>query len=104
MTEHLRQPPFSQVFILCTPRSGSSLLRYILDTHPAICCPGELSLGQLCKDLYTAFYYTVGQVRASSEESRDALARPTLQIRNERPRPGTRRAQARRDVGGGEGA
>jgi protein-tyrosine sulfotransferase len=74
MTERLGRSPFSQLFILCTPRSGSSLLRYILDTHPALCCPGEINLGQLCTDLHTAFYYTAGQVLASDEESRDVLA------------------------------
>jgi protein-tyrosine sulfotransferase len=39
------------IFILSCPRSGSTLLRYILDTHPDICSPGELHLGRLCKSL-----------------------------------------------------
>ena len=37
------------IFILCTPRSGSTLLRYILDTHKDIFCPPEPHLGMLAK-------------------------------------------------------
>jgi protein-tyrosine sulfotransferase len=36
------------IFILSYMRSGSTLLRYILDTHPDVCSPGELDLGTLC--------------------------------------------------------
>lgn len=32
------------VFVLCYSRSGSTLLRYILDTHPKIVCPPEMHL------------------------------------------------------------
>jgi len=39
------------VFILCCERSGSTLLQFIMDTHPDICCPGEMGLGTLCRDL-----------------------------------------------------
>lgn len=34
----------SPVFLLSPPRSGSTLLRMILDTHPEICAPHELNL------------------------------------------------------------
>ena len=42
----------SASFVLCSARSGSSLLRYILDTHPDIAIPGELKTGKFCKSLY----------------------------------------------------
>ena len=48
-------------FIISTARSGSTLLRYILDSHPAISCPSELYLGQLCQDLYFTLGYIKGQ-------------------------------------------
>jgi protein-tyrosine sulfotransferase len=32
------------IFILSNFRSGSTLLRYALDSHPSICCPAELRL------------------------------------------------------------
>lgn len=51
------QPP---IFILSTPRSGSTLLRYIIDTHPEVCCPSEVNLGVLCEDLYMVVGLTLG--------------------------------------------
>ena len=39
------------IFIASHARTGSTLLRYIIDTHPALCCPPELALGQLCSAL-----------------------------------------------------
>lgn len=39
------------VFIVCTARSGSTLLRYILDTHEWIDAPQELHLGPLAEDM-----------------------------------------------------
>ncbi|MBC6477899.1 MAG: sulfotransferase [Hormoscilla sp. GM7CHS1pb] len=50
------------IFILCCERSGSSLLRYIIDTHPEIASPAELNLGELCKCLYYAVEGTTGEV------------------------------------------
>jgi Sulfotransferase family len=41
----------SPVLILCNARSGSTLLRYILDVHPAITAPPETSLGPLCSSV-----------------------------------------------------
>lgn len=35
------QPPQPPVFILTTSRSGSTLLRFILDSHPDLACPPE---------------------------------------------------------------
>src|SRR5258707_309898 len=37
---------------MCHPRSGSTLLRYIIDSHPDVACPAELNLGELCSGLY----------------------------------------------------
>lgn len=69
MTENtslISQPP---IFVLSPPRSGSTLVRYILDTHPAICCPAEIALGEVFNTLYTAIYYTKGQLLKSSADS-----------------------------------
>jgi protein-tyrosine sulfotransferase len=39
----------SPIFLLCTARSGSTLLRYCLDSHPDISCPPESNLaGAFC--------------------------------------------------------
>lgn len=49
------------IFILCTARSGSTLLRYVLDTHPEIFAPAEMHLGRLCHALQRAFLGLTGQ-------------------------------------------
>jgi protein-tyrosine sulfotransferase len=48
------------LFLLSCERSGSTLLRYILDTHPEICCPGEIALGPLIRALRFTAGRTVG--------------------------------------------
>lgn len=64
----------SRIFVLCTPRSGSTLLRYILDAHPKICCPPELALGPLAEQLYWAVFYSVAQPQASTDDERRLIA------------------------------
>jgi protein-tyrosine sulfotransferase len=49
-----REGSRAPVFILSNPRSGSTLLRCLLDAHPDICSPGELALGALCRHLTVA--------------------------------------------------
>jgi len=56
-------------FIISTARSGSTLLRYILDSHPEILCPPELFLGRLCRDLYL----TVGYIKRRGSEARESI-------------------------------
>jgi len=58
------------VFVLSLPRSGSTLLRLILDTHPQIACPGELRLGRSIENLYHSIYYTTGQLIEGDEDER----------------------------------
>lgn len=36
------------VFVLCAGRSGSTLLRFLLDSHPALTCPPETRIPWLC--------------------------------------------------------
>jgi hypothetical protein len=39
------------IFVIAGARSGSTLLRFILDSHPAIACPAETNLGEACASL-----------------------------------------------------
>jgi hypothetical protein len=39
------------VFVLCMGRSGSTLLRFLLDAHPELACPPETMLPALCGQL-----------------------------------------------------
>jgi hypothetical protein len=72
MGDNLGKPP--PAFIFSCERAGSTLLRYVLDTHPEICSPGQLYLGQLCRSLETTAYYSVGQVvEVADERERERL-------------------------------
>jgi hypothetical protein len=39
------------VFVLCAARSGSTLLRFVLDAHPDLACPPETKLPAVCAQL-----------------------------------------------------
>lgn len=39
------------IFVLCMGRSGSTLLRFLLDAHPELACPPETCLPALCEQL-----------------------------------------------------
>jgi protein-tyrosine sulfotransferase len=43
------------VFVLCNGRSGSTLLRFLLDAHPDLACPPETNLPSLCAPLATVW-------------------------------------------------
>jgi hypothetical protein len=43
------------VFVLCNGRSGSTLLRFILDAHPELACPPETNVPALCAQLATVW-------------------------------------------------
>src|SRR5689334_4846309 len=63
------------MFILSAPRTGSTLLRCILDTHPDLHCPGELRLGPIIEYLASSHRYTDDAVttdRASTTSFRGA--------------------------------
>lgn len=67
----IKQP----IFILSCVRSGSTMLRCIIDTHPNLCSPGHLNVGPLCADLYTTTYYSLGKLpELETEQQRDQLA------------------------------
>lgn len=57
--------PEAPVFIVCNARSGSTLLRYLLDVHPAIACPPETR--------------TVAVARSLMGFSNDLTGNPTLE-------------------------
>jgi hypothetical protein len=44
------------VFVLCGARSGSTLLRFILDAHPELACPPETNIPALCAQLSSVWY------------------------------------------------
>lgn len=50
-----REPVADPVFVLCNGRSGSTLLRFVLDAHPDLACPPETNLPGLCVQLATVW-------------------------------------------------
>lgn len=63
-------------FILSTERSGSTLLRWLVDTHPDVVSPGEILLGRLCFDLFVTLSRTV--IATEDIADRVAMNRATL--------------------------
>lgn len=47
MSSSTRSDDTSPIFVVCIARSGSTLLRYCLDSHPDIACPPETNLSSL---------------------------------------------------------
>lgn len=43
------------VFVLTCARSGSTLIRAILDAHPDLACPPETNIGELCAHLWNTW-------------------------------------------------
>jgi hypothetical protein len=48
MSNGKKRAPVDPVFVLCAARSGSTLLRFLLDAHPQLACPPESDLPALC--------------------------------------------------------
>ena len=66
------------VFLLSDFRSGSTLLRYALDTHPDLCCPAELGIAQFCQEVFRVVELTTEQ----DGETEDRYARRGAQVRH----------------------
>jgi Sulfotransferase family len=50
-----RPAPDAPVFVLCNGRSGSTLLRFLLDAHPELACPPETNLPVMASQLATVW-------------------------------------------------
>jgi hypothetical protein len=53
--EAVKAPVREPVFVMCNGRSGSTLLRFLLDAHPELACPPETNLPTLCAQLATVW-------------------------------------------------
>jgi Sulfotransferase family/SCP-2 sterol transfer family len=89
MTDPPTSPP---VFVLCMGRSGSTLLRTILDSHDQIACPPETNLAGVFFVLETSFGELLGDTREShagvddlcrliAEQTIDSYRRATMKPR-----------------------
>jgi hypothetical protein len=65
-TAVLRPDP---VLVLCMGRSGSTLLRFLLDAHPELACPPETSLPALCGQLAVVWSLIEGAPLAAERDA-----------------------------------
>jgi Sulfotransferase family len=63
------------IFVLCSARSGSTLLRLLLDSHPEIACPPETNLAAIFSGLNGLLPITLGDDVATREVEAAALCR-----------------------------
>jgi hypothetical protein len=75
MTVQISGNPYRRVkdpvFILCSARSGSTLLRFLLDAHQELSCPAETNIPNLCANL-TSLWGIVTEEQASMATEDDA--------------------------------
>jgi Sulfotransferase family len=53
-------PSADPVFVLCMGRSGSTLLRFLLDAHPDLACPPETRMPAMCAQIATVWSQIAG--------------------------------------------
>jgi hypothetical protein len=53
-------PSADPVFVVCAGRSGSTLLRFLLDAHPDLACPPETRLPAMCAQIATVWQQLAG--------------------------------------------
>lgn len=68
-------PDSDPVFVLCAARSGSTLLRFMLDAHPDLACPPETNVPSLCGQLATVWSLIEGAPLSANRGDEPALAR-----------------------------
>ena len=54
------EPATDPVFVLCAGRSGSTLLRFLLDAHPDLACPPETRLPTMCAQIASVWLQLSG--------------------------------------------
>lgn len=64
------------VIVLTASRSGSTLLRFILDTHPDLACPPETGMGGVCTHL-TRFLGTLDGTDVNAPQGHGAISADT---------------------------
>lgn len=76
------EPHTRPIFILTCPRSGSTLLRYLIDTHPHIACPPEVNASAVCAAIVNGWLAVDGR-DATFEDRRGRGIRRARQVTEE---------------------
>src|SRR5215472_3984507 len=64
------------IFVLTTSRSGSTLLRFILDSHPDIACPPETSIAGTAAQLARTWHIVENAGSETAELTKPAALPP----------------------------
>jgi protein-tyrosine sulfotransferase len=65
-SDYFEPPP---CFILCAARTGSTLLRRVLDAHPDIYCPAEMNVASICQAMH---FFVEGASQEATNGCKDA--------------------------------
>ena len=75
-------PSADPVFVICAGRSGSTLLRFLLDAHPDLACPPETRLPAMCAQIATVWLQLAGSppdsAAAKDQAGQQAVAKPAI--------------------------
>jgi hypothetical protein len=66
------------VFVVCAGRSGSTLLRFLLDAHPDLACPPETRLPAMCAQIATVWLQLAGSPQPDSAAPKDRGGQPAV--------------------------
>jgi Sulfotransferase family len=66
------------VFVLCAARSGSTLLRFLLDAHPDLACPAETKLSAMCAQLAGVWSLLEGVPLAGEASDPEPIPEPVI--------------------------
>jgi hypothetical protein len=70
--------PSDPVFVLCTSRSGSTLLRFLLDAHPELACPPEIRFPFVCTQLATMWSTLEAAYTPAAADGQQPLPAPVV--------------------------
>ena len=71
-------PSADPVFVICAGRSGSTLLRFLLDAHPDLACPPETRLPAMCAQIATVWLQLAGSPPPDSAAPKDRSGQPAV--------------------------
>jgi sulfotransferase family protein len=69
--------PTEPVFVVCNARSGSTLLRYLLDAHPDIACPAETKVMHAARSVLNVNNDLAGNPTVELQVKKHGVPQPT---------------------------
>jgi hypothetical protein len=71
-------PSADPVFVICAGRSGSTLLRFLLDAHPDLACPPETRFPAMCAQIATVWLQLAGSPPPDAAAPKDRNGQPAI--------------------------